>query len=144
MRPTILPRRRRCATIPASRFAQLMDLCGVDYSTYGEGCVAGQALRRHLASALGGTQLARASCGCSRVTTISRWWTADRQSGPAPTGTSAKPSTCLASCSPAIPTCAASSPTTVSSDIRSARIFRSPAMSRCATTRSKSASSTSR
>ena len=33
---------------------------------------------------------------------------------PAPTGTSGRPTTCTASCSPAIPTCVASSPTTAS------------------------------
>ena len=47
-------------------------------------------------------------------------------------------------CSPAIPTCGASSPTTASRVIRCARIFRSPASSRCATTTSRSAWSTSR
>ena len=55
------------------------------------------------------------------------------------TGTSARRSTSTASSSRAIRTCAASSPTTASSGIRSARTSRSRATSRCATTRSRSA-----
>ena len=44
--------------------------------------------------------------------------------GRAPTGSSARRSTCSASCSAATRTCAASSPTTASSATRSARTFR--------------------
>ncbi len=61
-----------------------------------------------------------------------------------PTGTSARPTTSTACCSPAIRTCAACSPTTVLTAIRCARTFRSPASSRCVTTTRSSAWSTSR
>ena len=47
-----------------------------------------------------------------------------RRSFPPPTGTSAKPTTCSASCSTAIPIFAASSPTTASTAIRCARTSR--------------------
>jgi hypothetical protein len=62
----------------------------------------------------------------------------------APTGSSARPSISTASCFPAIRTCAGSSPTTVSTVIRCARISRSPASSRFATTTARSGWSTSR
>ena len=67
-----------------------------------------------------------------------------RPSSAPPAGSSARPGTSTASSSPTIRTCAASSPTTASRGIRCARTSRSPAMSRCATTTSRSASSTSR
>src|SRR5450756_595183 len=59
-------------------------------------------------------------------------------------GTSARPSIFTACCLPVTRTCGASSPTTASRAIRCARIFRSPDLSRCATTTSRSASSTTR
>jgi hypothetical protein len=52
--------------------------------------------------------------------------------------------TCSASPSRGKPICVVSSPITVSSGIRCARIFPSPAMSSCVTTRSAARSSTSR
>ena len=52
--------------------------------------------------------------------------------------------TCTGCYSPVIPTCEGSSPTTGSKGIRSARTFRSPVSSRCATTASRNASSTRR
>src|SRR5450759_106946 len=59
-------------------------------------------------------------------------------------GTSARPSIFTVCCLPVTRTCGASSPTTASRAIRCARIFRSPDLSRCATTTSRSASSTTR
>src|SRR6266699_1463957 len=110
---------------PAVRFEELIDLCGVDYSGFGEGGWKGRrfAVVSHL---------------------LSRWSTHSPAYGPTPTGTSARPSTCLESCLPGTPICGASSPITASSATPSARISRSRATSRCDTTRSRSASSTSR
>ena len=68
----------------------------------------------------------------------------DRRCGRSPAGSSAKCSTCTASPSPAIRTCAGSSPITASKAIRSARTSRSPAMSSCAIRKPRSASSMSR
>src|SRR6516225_9186514 len=57
---------------------------------------------------------------------------------------SAKPTIFTACCSQAIPTCAGCSPITASRVIRCARIFRSPALSRCAGTTSRSGWCTTR
>ena len=100
------------------------------------------ALRRRLSSAVADPEPAhpgqdrgrRGHAACPRSSTCF----------PAPTGSSARPTISTACCSPAIPTCGASSPTTASRAIRCARISRSPASSRCATTTSRSAWSTTR
>ena len=76
------------------RFEQLIDLCGVDYSTYGDGRWEGPrfAVVSHLLS----------------VSLNQRVRSRSMTSGVRPTGSSARRSTCTASCSKATPTCAAS------------------------------------
>ena len=120
---------------PEMRFEILIDICGVDYPNRA---------RRfdvvyHLLS-LAKNRRIRVKVETDETTPVPSSF---RFTLP-PTGSSAKPSTCTASCSRIIPICAASSPITVSPAIRCARIFRSPAMSRCATTTSRNASSMSR
>jgi NADH-quinone oxidoreductase subunit C len=123
---------------PGLAFAQLMDLCGVDYSAYGES---------------GSWKGARFAAVSQLLSIEHNWRVRLRVFAPddgfpvveSLTGIwsnanwYAKRSTCSASCSPATRTCAAFSPTTALSAIRSARISRYRAMSRCATTRSKCA-----
>ena len=50
-----------------------MDLCGVDYSTYGDGAWDRAALRRGRAPALDRRTTGACACACSRRTTTSRW-----------------------------------------------------------------------
>ncbi len=102
------------------------------------------ALRCGHAPAVGRAQLARAGARVRAARRSAGAAVADRTLAVGRAGTSARPSTCSASSSKDIRICAESSPTTVSSATRSARISRSPATSRCATTRSKGASSISR
>jgi hypothetical protein len=88
-------------------FEQLVDLCGVDYQTYGDGALRRPAFRGvlHLLSMC--EQLARAPARVRagrRPAAGARPWSI---SGVRPTGTSAKRSTCTASSSKATPTCAA-------------------------------------
>src|SRR4029079_1578271 len=61
-----------------------------------------------------------------------------------PTGSSVRLTTCTGCCSPVIPICGGFSPITASKVIPCARASRSPALARCATTTSRSASSTTR
>jgi NADH-quinone oxidoreductase subunit C len=93
---------RRCR----SRFEQLIDLCGVDYSTYGDGAWDGRALpwcRTCCRSRTTGVRV-RVFAPDDDLPVVA---SVDR-SGTRPTGSSAKRSTCTASCSKATPTCAAS------------------------------------
>ena len=49
---------------PELRFEQLIDLCGVDYSTYGDGARRGPALRRRLPPAV--ARATTGGCACAR------------------------------------------------------------------------------
>ena len=102
--------RRRSSTFlrddPRLGFISLIDICGVDYPD------AREALRRRLPPAQPAPEQAHPGEGRDRRRR--RRCRRSRRSFPAPTGSSARPTTCTASCSPAIPTCAASSPTTAS------------------------------
>ena len=85
-----------------------------------------RASRAVVASAVDHAQLAPARARVLRPTTSCRSCRlGGRRLAVGATGSSARRSTCTASCSRAIRTCAASSPTTASSAIRSARISRS-------------------
>jgi hypothetical protein len=123
---------------PELRFESLIDVCGLDYSAYGDGAWEGPryAAVYHLLSLAHNWRVRVRAFAADDAfpvlpSMIDVW--------PAATGSSGKRSTCSVSCSTAIPTCGACSPTTVSSAIPSARIFRFPVTSRCATTRSRSA-----
>ena len=91
---------------PGCRFEQLMDLCGVDYSAYREGGWEGPryAVVSHLLS-VSLNQRVRLKVLRRRRPAVFRSLPA---SGLRPTGSSARRSTCLASCSKATTTCAAS------------------------------------
>ena len=82
------------------------------------------ALRGRLSAAVGDAQLAPAPALLHVRMASRRSSIPSSTSGRPPTGTSAKRSTCTASCSRVIRICAASSPTTASSVIRSARTSR--------------------
>jgi hypothetical protein len=154
-----------CCAMRRLKFEMCMDVCGVDYLEHGRAewktrppprrasaaaCrarPAGSMARRrparprfavvyHLLSV---SLNQRCACACFAPTMRAHGGFGDRHLGLRRIGSSAKPSTCSASCSRAIRICAACSPTTASSAIRSARIFRCRAMSRCATTRRKAA-----
>ena len=115
-----------------------MDVCGVDYSTYGDGRWDGPrfAAVYHLLSITHNRRVRMRVFApdddfpvVDSVVGI----------GLPPTGSSGRHSISTASSLPAIPICAAFSRTTASSVTRSARTFRCPAPSRCATTRISSA-----
>ena len=126
-------------------FSQLIDVCGLDYAAYGKaewetvaasstgfGRGADRALdfaaddpRRfaavyHLLSLTHNRRL-RVRVYAGRRLGGSRWWTPWSMSGPPPTGSSARPSTSMASFFAAIPICGASSPTMALSGTPSAR-----------------------
>ena len=69
---------------PSSRFEQLIDLCGVDYSSYGDGAVGRPALLRRLPPAVAHAQLARCALRvfCARRRR-SRWSPRSSTSGAA-------------------------------------------------------------
>ena len=92
---------------PGCRFEQLIDLCGVDYSDYGEGewegvrfCVVSHLLSVSLNQRVR-LKVFAPDDDLPVVDSLTGVWTR-------PTGSSAKPSTCTASCSKAMTTCAAS------------------------------------
>ena len=112
-------------------FELLVDLCGVDYSTYKNEPWSGKrfAVVSQLLSV--------------KKTTISRWFNPLSIFTTVPTGTNAKPLICTASFSKTTPTCAASLPTTALSATPSAKISLFPAMLKCVTTKLKNALSIS-
>jgi len=122
---------------PELAFEQLIDLCGVDYSSYRDEPWEGPryCVVSHLLSLTHNWRVRlKAFCADDDVPQIAsltdvwsgaNWYEREASS----TATSI---------------CAASSPTTASSATRCARTFRSPARSRCVMTPSRSASSTSR
>ena len=120
--------RSSCATIRLCRFGCLIDICGVDYPEREQRFdVVYHLLSPWLNHRIRvrdqdrrGARRCRASSGCSRP----------------PTGSSARPTTSTASCSPATPTSGACSPITAFRAIPCARTFRSPASSSFATTTS--------
>ncbi len=133
---------------PQFGFEQLIDLSGVDYLDYGRDewstlsstatgfsrgvnritrdgrRVAAGTLRSDVSAAVGREQLAPAPAQLRQRRRAAGDRFASSTSGRPRTGTSARRSTCTASCSRIIRTCAACSPTTASSVIRSARISR--------------------
>lgn len=123
-------------------FELLVDLCGVDYSTYKDEPWLGKrfAVVSQLLS-VKNNQRIRVRVG--RKTTISRWFNPLSIFTTAPTGTNAKPLICTASFSKTTPTCAASLPTTALSATPSAKISLFPAMLKCVTTKPKNALSIS-
>ncbi len=109
---------------PALRFEQLIDLCGVDYSSYRNQPWDGPryCVVLHLLSVTHNWRVRLKVFAPDDempvVASVTEIWSA-------PTGSSARPSTCTASSSRATSTCAASSPTTASSATRCARTSRS-------------------
>jgi hypothetical protein len=92
---------------PTLRFEEMIDLCGVDYSSYGEGTWDGLrfAVVSHLLSIEHNWRVrVRVFAPDDDMPLVHRL----PASGAAPTGSSAKRSTCSASCSKATATCAAS------------------------------------
>ena len=92
---------------PDLAFSELIDLCGVDYSDYGNGTWDGPrfAVVYHLLSIPRNWRVRlRAFCADDDFPSVDSWST----SGRPPTGTSARRSTSSGSCSPDIPICAAS------------------------------------
>jgi hypothetical protein len=127
---------------PALRFEQLIDLCGVDYSAYGDGAGTGPrfAVVYHLLSLAHNWRLRLrvfARTTIFRLDSVIGVW-------PSANWYEREAFDLFGIVFTGHPDLRASSPITVSSGIRSARISRCPATSRCATTRSSSGSSTSR